>query len=172
MVILHCICGHSLESNNIASEGASVLFGTLKECNSIMSNLNFLWNQLDDECMKQLGEYIQDNKYVEILRLGGNDIADKGVKILSEYLIGNFTLKELDLSFNRELTDASAPYLIEMINKSSIVNMGLGNTSISGEKKQEIEKALSIPLDKREIPIKSSTKSATKIQSSSTSASA
>ena len=139
------------------------MFDTLRECNSVVSYLYLSHNQIDDECMKQLGEYLQDKEHIEILELGDTKITDKGVEILSEYLIGNITLKELLLHGNKGITDASVPYLVEMINKSCIVRINLYETSISEEKKQKIEEALSIPIDQREIPIKSNTKSAAKI---------
>lgn len=134
-----------------------MLFDTLKECNSVVSKLNLSYNPLDDECMKQLGEYIQDNEHLKTLRLEDNKITDDGVKILSEYLIGDTALKELDLSWNRRITDASFPHLIEMANKSCITNINIWNASISYARRQEIDKALSIPIEQREIPIKSNT---------------
>ena len=84
-------------------------------------------------------------------------------------MIGNTTLKELYLNENKGITDASVPHLIEMVNKSCIIDINIWNASISDEKQQEIKEALSIPIEEREIPIKSNTKSAAKIQSSSAS---
>eukprot|EP00300_Choanocystis_sp_HF-7_P008259 c15813_g1_i1.p1 GENE.c15813_g1_i1~~c15813_g1_i1.p1 ORF type:complete len:173 (+),score=10.61 c15813_g1_i1:881-1399(+) len=158
------VCG-----NNITSKGASVLFDTLKECNSNVSILDFYDNQLDDECMKQLGEYLQDNEYVNEMGLGGNEITDKGIEILLEYLVGNITLKELNLVGNKGITDASAPYLIHAIKKSCITKLVLTWIFISAAAKQEIDEDLAKPIEQREVPIKSSTKSAAKIQSSSAS---
>ena len=59
-----------------------MLFDTLRECNSVVSLLNLSYNEIDDECMKQLGEYLQDNEHLEILWLGYNNITDIGVGIL------------------------------------------------------------------------------------------
>lgn len=141
---------------------------TLKECDSVVLKLIFFENQIDDECMKQVGEFIQDNEYLEYLSVSYNQITDKGVKILSEYLIGNVTLKGLNLSANLGITDASFPYLIEVAKKSSIKDISLWITSVSLAKKKEIEEIQRLPVDQREIPIKSSTKSAAKISSAST----
>lgn len=141
-----------------------MLFDTLKECNSNVSNLNLSYNQLDDECMKHLGEYLHYNEHIETIRLGYNYATDKGVEILSEYLIGNIALRQLYLNGSKGITDASVPHLIEMVNKSCITNIALWGTSISEDKNQEIYEAESIPIEQREIPIKSNTKSAAKIQ--------
>ncbi len=143
-----------------------MLFDTLRECKSVVSDLNLYKNQIDDECMKQLGEYLQDNEHLEILRIDSIKITDKGIEILSEYLIGNTKLKELGLNVNEGITDVSVPYLIEIAKKSCITQIYLENTSISEEKQQEIKELLKIPIEEREIPIKSNTKSAAKISAS------
>ncbi len=142
------------------------MFDTLRECNSVVTGLTLYKNAIDDECMQQLGEYVQENKYLERLNINGNKITDKGVEILSEYLSGNILLKELGLYYNRGITNASVPYLVDIANKSYITNIYLVDTSITYKNQQEINNALSIPIDEREIPIKSNTKSAAKISAS------
>ncbi len=143
-----------------------MLIDTLRECNSVVSELSLSHNEIDDECMKQLGEYVQDNEHLERLMLGYNKITDKGIEVISEYLIGNTVMKILVLRYNRGITNASIPYLIEIANQSCITDMDLWHTSISAEKKKEITELLKIPIDEREIPIKSNTKSAAKISAS------
>ncbi len=140
-----------------------MLFNTLRECNSLVSKLNLSWNEIDDECMKQVGEYMQDNEYLNKLWLFNNKITDKGIEMISEYLIGNTILKELEIYNNKGITDVSIPYLIEITNKSCITNAFLWGTSISTKKQEEIAEFLKIPIEQREIPIKSNTKSAAKI---------
>ena len=143
------------------------MFDTLRECNSVVSKLNLSNNHIDDECMKQLGEYLQGNEHLEQLDIRQNpEITDSGIEILSEHLIGNATLNELDLIGNINITDVSVPHLIEIAKKSCIADIGLWNTSISEENGHEIEEALSVPFDEREIPIKSNTKSAAKVSAS------
>ncbi len=142
-----------------------MLIDTLRECNSVISVLDLSINEIDDECMKQLGEYIQDNEHLERLEIGSK-VTDKGIEMLSEYLIGNTTLKELNLS-NKGITDVSVPYLIDIAKKSCITEIDIENTSISEEKEDELtEKTFKIPIEQREIPIKSNTKSAAKISAS------
>ncbi len=138
----------------------------MRECKSIVSKLDLSSNQIDDECMKRLGEYVQDNEHFEVLSISYNMLTDNGIEILSEYLIGNTALKELDLNNNEGIVDASVPYIIEITMKSCITTIYLEDTSISGEKQQEIKELLKIPIEEREIPIKSNTKSAAKISAS------
>ncbi len=143
-----------------------MLFDTLRECNSVVSDLHLSRNQIDDECMKQLGEYVQDNEHLETLWLNMNKLTDKGIEIISENLIGNTKLKILDLKGNKGITDASVPYFIEIAKTSCITEIRLLVTSISEEMQQEIKELLKIPIEEREIPIKSNTKSAAKISAS------
>ncbi len=139
----------------------------MRECNSIVSLLCLSYNrQIDDECMKQLGEYVQDNKHLERLDIDYTKITDKGIEIISEYLIGNTKLNKLDLDDNNGITDKSVPYLIEIAKKSCTTDISLNDTLMSEEKQQEIEELLNIPIEQREIPIKSNTKSAAKISAS------
>ena len=109
-----------------------MLFGTLRECNSVVSYLNLYDNEIDDKCMKQLGEYVQDNQHLEILWLESNyEMTDEGIEIISEYLIGNTKLKELSLRNNKGITDKSVPLLLKIFDSSYIENMGIHDTSIT-----------------------------------------
>ncbi len=143
-----------------------MLFGTLRECNSVVSYLNLYDNEINDKCMKQLGEYVQDNEHLEILNIRNSKVTDKGIEILSEYLIGNTKLNELYLRENKGITEKSVPYLIEIVKKSCITKIDIQYTSMSFGKQQEIKELLEIPIEEREIPIKSNAKSAAKISQS------
>ncbi len=116
--------------------------------------------------MTSLGEYIQDNQYLERLYFGNNIISDKGIEILSGYLIGNTVLTHLELNMNEDITDLSGPFLIEIVKQSYIRQLNLWDTSVCNDYLHEIHRLLQVPLEQREIPIKSNTKSAAKISSS------
>ncbi len=126
--------------------------------------MSLVENQLDDGCMQSLGEYIQDNQYLENLNLIQNRITDKGIEILSECLIGNTVLKRLDLQGNYDITNASTPCLVRIIKSSYVNHVYLGRYSKNiREIQEEIDTLLKIPVTKRAIPIKSNLKSATKV---------
>lgn len=139
------------------------MFDTLRECNSVISTLDLSVNKLDDDCIDSLGLYIQDNQHLENILIGYNKLTDNAVEILSESLIGNSTLKLLDLSSVVGITDVSTPHLIEIARRSFVTEIVIWDTCISSEKKQKIFESLAIPSNEREIPIKSSSKSAAKI---------
>lgn len=153
---------NSLSDNNMHSKGASLLFKTLSNCKSSISVLNLSSNGLDDECMKDLGELILDSTTLEYLRLDYTKITDKGIEILSSYLIGNTTLKRLGVSGNSEITRESVPYIHQIIKSSCLVELDLSHSSIEYATYEEIFKLLKLPLDQRDVPIKSTSKSAAK----------
>ncbi len=140
-----------------------MLFDTLRECNSVASFITLSDNLIDNECMMQLGEFIQGNQHISLLYICSNKITDRGIEILSEHLAGNTTLKYLDLNNNNGITEASVPYLLEIAKRSCIEVIILWYISLSSESKKKIQETLKIPINQREIPIKSNTKSAAKI---------
>lgn len=152
----------NFEGNNLSSKDMGLLFDTLRECNANVSTINASSNNIDDECMKQLGEYIQNNENLEYLSLSGNQLSDNGIKILFEYIVGNTTFQQLDLKDNRGITDESAALFIDIANKSCLGTVDLRNTSITEDKMEEIGSILKFPIENEEdsISIKQNSKSA------------
>lgn len=153
--------------NKIVSEGAGILFETLKECNSVITSLDLTENHINHTCLKKLGEYVQDNEHLEVLYLTKNYISDTGIEVLSEYLVGNTTMVYFSVGSNKDITDDSVPYLEEIARKTHILDFDLSLTSITAGKKKALKELLKIPVEKREIPVRSNTKSAAKRLSSS-----
>ncbi len=148
--------------NKITSKGASALFDALRESNSKIRKINASGNPINDECMASLGEYILCSLEISDVWLGMTHITDKGVETLSEYLTGNDTVNRLLLANNLRISDASFPYLVEIAKTSTIGVISLSRTSMSEDNQQEIYRLLTIPIEQRETPIKSLSKSATK----------
>lgn len=124
-------------------------------------------NQIDDECLRSLGEFVNYNRHLERILLTSTRIRDNGIKILSEHLIGNTALKHIDLSLNNGITDAATPFLVEIGKKSCVTEIPIQDTGISYSKLLEIFKYLRISTQEREIPIQSEVKSAAKGSASS-----
>lgn len=153
---------NSLGNNKITSRGASILFQTLKECNSVVYKLRLQMNQIDDACINDLGEYVYNNQHLESIDLSWNGITDKGIQTLSEFLIGNTKILSLEFFETQGITDASYPYVVEIARKSSIKKINMLETSMTSDKQMEIDDLLTIPIEKRDIPINSTSKSAAK----------
>ncbi len=112
--------------------------------------------------MSALADILRQNRILECIELYDNKITDKGIETISTYLIGNTTLKSLDLSYNIGITDKSSSHFIEAALKSCLISIKLAETSVSEENQEEINKKLSINVQEREIPVHSPTKSAAK----------
>lgn len=167
LMMYHYNC--SLDGNLLTSKGASLLFKTLKENKSSVANIYLDSNRIDDSCLNDLGEFIQSSESIERIYIGNatismdeNIITDKGIEILSESLIGNLTMKEINLKDNKGITDKSLDNLIDMATKSRLHTIYLEGTLLSYKSRNEIDSLLQIAVEKRDIPLRSKTKSAAK----------
>lgn len=151
----------SLSHNKITSKGANMLFKALQNAENI-SNLHFDQCKLDDGCLKELGELIQNNN-IEYLDFGRNNITDDGVKMLSDYLFGNTSLKSIDLSNNSEITNESGDVISEVVQRSCIISVNLHKTRLSMANQDKIRKLIRIPIDERDLSLPSLSKSAAKV---------
>lgn len=127
-----------------------------------MIKINLSFNQIDDECFNSLGELIRDRQSLNDINLSGNKISDRGLEILLGYMIGNITFNSIDVSFNKKISDQSLPNLSEMATKSCLMKLALNDTSIPKDKQIETTNLLKVPIEDRQIPIQSPTKSAAK----------
>lgn len=112
--------------------------------------------------MESLGEFIKDNQYLQHLYISQNQFTDKAIETLSGHLAGNTELKYLCIQGNKQVTDVSTPYLVEIAKHSCIDSINIAFTSIGLEYANEIKAAFELPIDQREIPLFSSSKSAAK----------
>lgn len=149
--------------NSITSNGASELFQTLSECRAIISTLDLCGNEIDDDSMVSLADYLRNNQYLQFIDISRCNLSDEGVEALKDMLIGNSTLEVIDLSGNDKITEKSVPYLIEIANKSAVSTINLEDITMKYEGLKEIKNALKIPIEKRDVPIVSNSKSAAKV---------
>lgn len=135
----------------------------LKNCSNILIKKITLGTQIDDTCMEALGLYIQHNESIEELCFAENKITNNGIKILTPYLIGNITMKSLDLSSNEKIDGKSIPCFKELATKTCLSSINIFLTSVTEKNIEQIEKLLETPSENRTIPIKSDSKSASKL---------
>lgn len=146
----------------MTSKGAILLFNTLKDCKAVVSRLDLQCNQLDYSCIEALGSYFRQNQYLETLILTQNMINNKGIEILSENLIGNTTIKEIKLAKNADITSETAQLLQDAVKESYITSIDVSSLRLPDNFSSEIARYLLIPIDDREIHVKSNSKSAAK----------
>lgn len=66
---------------------------------------------------------LQRNQTLKQLWINANNLSDKGIEILFPYLIGNQTLRTLNISNNKNITAASYPFVKSIYEKSRIENI-------------------------------------------------
>lgn len=140
-----------------------MLFRSLIKCKSLVLAIWLTGNLLDDDCLENLGEFVQSNKMMESFNIGYNRITDKGMEIITEFVIGNTSLQFIGLEGNEDITEKSMNNIIEIAKKTHITSLYIYDTQISDQSIDDIRGFLSIPVEQREIPLQSKTKSAAKV---------
>lgn len=139
-----------------------MLFNSLKAIESKISFVSLTRTHIDDDAMDALGEYIESNPSIQNIWLSRCLITDKGIECLSDYLYGNSNLKSLNIEENKGITDKSTPYLVNIIRRSVITKLFFYGTLITDLNRVEINMHVKMPVEEREISIKSNSKSAAK----------
>lgn len=128
-----------------------------------LKSLNLSANNLGDGCMSDVGDLVKSIPSLEKIRLNSNEITNKGIESLFPCLFGNTTLRYLGLSQNPEITNYEL--FEELASASAITNVSVEGTGVTFEQEAEIKRKFHIPIDSREIPIMSNSKSAAKSSS-------
>lgn len=158
----------NLRFNSITSKGFVNLLKTLMECGIYLQKMDLLYNDhIDDECMEVLGEYIQFDNLLKSIHLGSGSrdtgITDKGIEIITDYIVGNTSLEDFYINNHGTITGASVPHLKRIARHSYVCHMAQTLRSLDRLDRHEVETCLLIPVEQRELPIVSNTKSAAKI---------
>lgn len=122
----------SFLDNFITSKNIFKLLKILNLNNNQITYINLENNLLDDNYIENLGEFIFSINYViNFINLSYNNISDEGIKILKNYIINNFNISELDLSYNKKITNNSFIFFKDIMQKSLINNLYLNGINIS-----------------------------------------
>lgn len=167
LILFQSFYSCSLSSNKISPKGALILFSALKNC-KLLKSINLNGNIIDDDCIPALGELIESNELLEKVGISGpvqptsRSISDKGLKTLALYLQGNIKLNDLNISHHMNINNSCADLLKEIAIKTCVKKINLYGTSMSDEVRDEVVKCFQSPIESREIPIFSTSKSAAK----------
>lgn len=167
----------SLSNNDITSVGSSALFDAVRDYCPLVTTVNLMDTNIDDNCIRSLSSLVSQSTSLKSLSLGiksftKGGITDKGMEEFAQSIIGNQSLKKVELSFFNDITEKSVPFIEEMISKSCISAFDLEFTSVPSHYRQKFNNLLRISSHEREIPVKSSSKSAATITNNSSSSSA
>ncbi|CAF1203561.1 unnamed protein product [Adineta ricciae] len=90
-------------------------------------------NGITNDGVKYIATMLKSNHMLTELWLSNNEIGNDGIKQLANVLIKyNRTLKLLVLSFNVFITDESADYLVEVLERNqTLVKLGINNCNLS-----------------------------------------
>lgn len=132
----------NLSYNNLSDEGVQYLTEILSRNNSKLEVLSLHRTGITDQCAPYLVKMLKKNTTLTWLHLGRNKISDQSMRHLTEVLIDhNKTLKVLDLSHNKSITDSSIDYLIEMLkSNTSLETLWINNCKISNQEKKRLQK--------------------------------
>lgn len=133
---------HSISNNKITLNGLENLLEFLKLKKIEMTGINLSANELNDECMTVLGNFISDNDIITQLWISENTFTDNGIETLSQNIKGKSTLQILYMTQIEGVTDVSIPHLIKIVESTSITEIVLNQTSISGPEKLSVALAL------------------------------
>ena len=105
-----------LRANNLSDESIALLMDVLSVEKTNLQWLNLSDNQISVTGASFVAEILETNDQLTHLWLETNRINDRGVEAIATALEkSNQTLKQLFLSGNEDVTDASVPALIRMI---------------------------------------------------------
>lgn len=106
--------------------------------NDFFLHLSLSHNFLNDDCVSTLCAILKDKTYFETLELQDCGLRDKDfVHYLVPALLARKRIRRLDVSMNRELTDASAGSIARLIEHGDLVELhlhGLPLTRVGGQK--------------------------------------
>lgn len=145
----------------ITSPQAIEFFESLKDHESV-KDINFRGNSLNDECMDALGDLIYCNPSINRVDISHNSIGNNGLATLVNYLIGNTSLTHLNIC-KLAANSASTPLLLDLLAQSHIKKIILDGLMIPYNEISEIRRKMDVPIEERELPILSKTKSAAKV---------
>ncbi|CAF1493107.1 unnamed protein product [Adineta ricciae] len=112
----------SLTNNEITSNGIQILINSLVK-NSKITHLNLSSNPLGDQAIEFINQLIASNRTLYHLSLADTNITDIGFRELIQALSSNSSsLRTLDLRSNKSITDASIPFLIQMVDRNQTLS--------------------------------------------------
>lgn len=149
----------------ITSSGLGALLDALHKA----SNLKYLSLPnagLDDYGVLSLCDLINANKSIQKINNGSysstSGISKKALWALAEALVGNVILTELSLNVKVENGESCFDAFKNIATKTYIKEMHISRESVSDSEMTELKHLIKVPVEKREIPVTSTTKSAAK----------
>ncbi len=123
-----------MSKNQITHVGVTRLCNTLNQ-NRYITGISLFGNGIGDESMEDIGELLNQNNIIKEFVIGNCNITDDGLNILTPYILRNRSLKTIDISWNKKITERSMPFLNEICLESCVediimIENGLSDSNI------------------------------------------
>ncbi|CAF3455689.1 unnamed protein product [Rotaria socialis] len=130
-------------NNHVSDLGVHSLAEILSSNNSILRALGLGSNGITDNGAEHLAEMLKTNQTITWLALAGNQISDRGVKLLANTLAyQNTSLLVLSLHVNKSISDASVDTIIDMLQRNkSLKKLWIQDCNISDDGKRRLREA-------------------------------
>lgn len=110
----------SVAANRLSDDAVATLIDPLTESRLILTELGLGINKITDVGAEYLAEILKVNRTLISLGLNKNEIGDRGAQALLKVLTStNRSLRMLNLSFNKSITDASVEFCVNMLNENT-----------------------------------------------------
>jgi hypothetical protein len=131
----------SLSSNHVCDNGVRALAKTLTFHNSSLSTLALHSTGTTDKGAEYLAEMLKINKTLTELTLSGNEIGNRGIRLLATALTHhNNTLKRLYVSKNILVNDSSIDSLVQLFEYDrNLQELWIENCNLSSHGKQRLQ---------------------------------
>ncbi|CAF1561948.1 unnamed protein product [Didymodactylos carnosus] len=128
-----------LSGNRLSDKGIHSLTQILAVNNSTLKKLYFGSNGITDRGALYIAQFLRNNRALTRLDLSFNEIGDIGVQRLARVLAHfNTTLIQLNLSWNKSVSDSSVDYFADMIEHHrgfDVVDVSNCSLSVTGKAK-------------------------------------
>jgi NLR family CARD domain-containing protein 3 len=131
-----------LDFTRIGDLGVQYLAKALSNNNNVLKVLTLSVNMIKDDGAEHLAVMLKTNRTLTHLFLSSNEISDDGVAMLANALQNhNNTLEYLDLSGNKQMTELSVDFLIEMVKHTrSLKMLSVWSCNLSKENEGRLRK--------------------------------
>ncbi len=152
----------NIEGVHMDHEMMKKLIDALKHSCASLSVIRLVQTKIDDESVKILGEFLENDSSIQSLHLDHNLVSKDGLEILLPSLFACVNLKHLSFSENGLINDESKDILKRLCESSYIRTLDLSRTTISEQTRTYLNQLLANPPENRKTPIPSSVKNGKK----------
>ena len=140
----------NISHNNITNKAIKNITEFI-QVNTTLKKLDLSYNILSDDGATLISSCLKCNNLLE-LNISHNNITNKAIKNITEFIQVNTTLKKLDLSYNI-LSDDGATLISSCLKCNNLLELNISHNGITDKGTKEIAEAIEISLTLQNIDI-------------------